>query len=104
MFKNFTPHSVSFVKDNGEVEQLVPEPVAARVFTVENYETTVDGVDIFNLTYGQVENLPAPEDGVYLIVSKMVRDACPDRTDLFYPTRLIRDETGVIVGCGGLAH
>lgn len=103
MFKNLTPHTVNIALVSGE---LVLEPLGelARVSTIEEPDGFLDGVEIFNLTYGQVEGLPDPIDGTYYVVSKMVYDACPNRDDLFYPTRLLRDDAGKIVGCGGLAH
>lgn len=103
MFKNLTPHTVNLVTDNGELV-LEPSGELARVSTIEEPDGFLDGVEIFQLTYGSVEGLPDPIDGTYYVVSKMVRDACPDRTDLFYPTRLLRDDAGRIVGAGGLAH
>ena len=103
MFKNLTPHTVNIDTLNGELV-LEPSGVCPRVSTIEKPECIFEGVEIFSLIYGSVEDLPDPEEGVYLIVSKMVRDARMDRPDLFYPTRLKRDEAGRIVGCGGLAH
>ena len=103
MFKNLTPHTVNVITIDGELI-LEPSGVCPRVSTIEELEGSLDGIEIFRLTYGQVEDLPDPEEGVNLIVSKMVRDARPDRTDLFYPTRIKRDDAGRIIGCGGLAH
>lgn len=103
MFINLTPHTVNIITNDGELI-LEPSGNLARVSTVEESDGILDGVEIFRLTYGSVEGLPDPVEGTHYVVSKMVRDALPERPDLFYPTRLIRDETGRIVGAGGLAH
>lgn len=103
MFKNLTPHTVNLI--TVEDERIIePSGVVARVSTIEKSIGVIDGVQVFELTYGPVIDLPSPTGGARYIVSKMVRDACPDRTDLFYPTRLVRDETGRIIGAGGLAR
>lgn len=106
MFKNLTPHAINLVNTVGREMVIQPEPVPARVSAIETYETTMldSGMEVFTIVYGEVTNLPDPEEGVVLIVSKLVRDACPERSDLYYPTRLIRDNKGQIVGCAGLAH
>ncbi|MGL5863150.1 MAG: hypothetical protein ACRCY9_18070 [Phycicoccus sp.] len=48
-------------------------------------------------------DLPEPEDGVGLIVSR-VTAAAVDRADLYFPFPEIRDAAGLVVGCGGLAR
>lgn len=52
-------------------------------------------------TYSNVENMPEEMQGVTYIVSKMVLDACKDRTDLIAPdtgSGAVRNEKGQIVG------
>jgi hypothetical protein len=60
----------------------------------------VEGVPIplVTKTYGEPVGLPDPELGVRLIVSSMVKAACPDRADLVAPARLVRDEQGRVIG------
>lgn len=54
-------------------------------------------------TLGAVEGLPAPREGVFLIVSAMVAEACPAREDLLSPGEAVRDPSGIIIGCKGLS-
>lgn len=54
--------------------------------------------------YGEVEHLPPARAGTVYIVSQLVVRACPDRRDLFFPTDLVRDATGRIIGCRALAR
>lgn len=42
------------------------------------------------------------EEGIYLLVSAMVREALPLRKDLVSPGQLLRDDDGNVIGCLGL--
>lgn len=46
-----------------------------------------------------VRNLPAPRPEVLLVVPRLIAESCPQRDDLVYPDRLVRDAAGQIVGC-----
>lgn len=93
---NLTPHKVSFHLD-GKVVDFFPSGQVARV---EEKTTYVSGVfQLKRSEKGVVDNLPRPCNGRVYVVSRMVLDACPDRTDLMCPADLVRDEAGNIVGC-----
>jgi hypothetical protein len=47
-------------------------------------------------------DLPDRREGVILIVSALIAEACPDRDDLLYPGAAVRDAEGRVVGCDGL--
>jgi hypothetical protein len=53
--------------------------------------------------FGELEGLPEPIEGVFFIVSRIVREAAKDRTDLLVPQGLIRDENGQPIGCESLS-
>ena len=63
----------------------------------------IDNIQITKQIFGEVTDLPEQEDGVYLIVSRLVATACPNRSDLLIPGPLIRDAEGKVVGCKGLS-
>lgn len=65
-----------------------------------------EGVEIpvREITYGPVQDLPAPEMGIAYIVSQLVVKGEPRRADLFYPADLVRDEHGTPIGCRTLAR
>ena len=63
----------------------------------------IDNIQITKQIFGDVTDLPEQEDGVYLIVSRLVATACPNRSDLLIPGPLIRDAEGKVVGCKGLS-
>ena len=101
MVYNLTPHDVRIVKEHGD-QVYPPHGQIARVEVSAERIGTKDGIPIFRTIYGDVTGLPAPEAGTEYIVSQVVANACPERTDLLYPYGLIRDEQGRVVGCEGL--
>lgn len=100
--RNLTPHAVRLLV-NGEYVEYPPDGVVPRVATLE---LPIEGdfpFEAVKVVYGDVQDLPDPEEDVLLIVSKMCADARPHRRDLWYPSRLVRDDAGRIVGCDTLA-
>ncbi len=92
---NLTPHSI-------ELPGL-SIPTSGVVEMKEELLGSFNGVDLYTTSYKDVTGLPAPKEGVLLIVSDIVRSACPDRTDLASPQGLRRDEDGKVIGCNGLS-
>lgn len=43
---------------------------------------TIDGIPCVKTSVGKVNGLPEPVDGTWLLVSRIVKDACPERSDL----------------------
>lgn len=62
-----------------------------------------DHIPLVNKRYGAVDGLPDPKPHVAYIVSQVVADACPDRTDLLVPHDMVRDDAGRVIGCRGFA-
>lgn len=62
-------------------------------------------VPVISVEYGEIEGLPPEVDGIYLIVSALVANAgkALGRKDLLIPARLVRNESGQIIGCLALA-
>lgn len=106
---NLTPHSINFVDASGApLVTVEPSGQLARVtaHTVTTGSVSVGDVTIptTGTTYGEVEGLPAPEEGTIYIVSSLVASRCPDRTDVFIPNESVRDEKGRIIGCKSLGR
>ena len=99
---NLTPHSITFILENGEKRTVLPSGIVARVGEISEFVTYYDGIPVYRKRYADTENLPEPTEDTVLIVSAMVRLANPDRTDLVSPGDLIRNEDGVVIGCKGL--
>jgi len=64
----------------------------------------IGGVEVVvsSVSFGAVENLPAPEPGTVYVVSALVLAAAPGRADVFAPGPAVRDADGRIIGCLGL--
>lgn len=105
---NRTEHEVKVFNTIGAnipdkvLEQYKGEPI--RVSCESRKVDTVEGIDIYENIYGEVTGLPEFEEGVYYVVSAMVRQALPERKDLLSPGQLIRNEAGQPVGCLGLVR
>lgn len=99
---NLTPHDVVVRLDNRE-EKVYPSVGSARVTTYSEVVGQVDGIDIVSQSYGDIEGLPAPKEGVLYIVSLVVRMAAQQqgRDDVISPDTspqgAIRDDAGRII-------
>lgn len=96
-FINLTPHIITTVGEGGLIESFPPSGQVARVSSVK--KEVAPGYFLQRL--GEVQDLPAPVAGTLLIVSGMVRDAVPHRTDVISPGELVRGEDGQPKGCRG---
>lgn len=109
MFVNLTPHEIAVevevtVHDPVQIQnqnltqidggpfallRIPPEPVPARVATVEEVVGLSDAggliVCVSRHTFGQIEGLPEPKPDTIFIVSGMVRDALEGRLDVLAP-------------------
>ncbi len=90
MFINLTPHEIKvqvpdYETGGSRILAIEPEPQPARVAAVETLVGYMYGVEISKHTFGKVENLPEPQQGVAFIVSGMVRDALKGRPDVLAP-------------------
>lgn len=105
---NRTEHEVKVFNTIGiETPDMVLEKYAGepiRVSCESRKVGTIEGVDIYENVYGEVTGLPEFKEGVYYVVSAMVRQALPHRKDLLSPGQLIRSEAGQPVGCLGLVR
>lgn len=105
---NRTEHEVKIYNTIGAnipdkvLEQYHGEPI--RVSCESRKVDTIEGVDIYENIYGEVTGLPEFEEGVYYVVSAMVRQALPGRKDLLSPGQLIRNKAGQPIGCLGLVR
>lgn len=123
--KNYTAHDVIFYRKNAEVLRIPPSGYVARVI---NHRKEI-GTIVLNGTRVPVTRLvskglalisradfmakkenpellpfPEPAEGVRYIVSAMVQDAMPHRTDLLAPDTdaSVVDEAGRIIGVPGV--
>lgn len=108
-FKNLTPHDlVVYDADKQNAILTVPsergedgKPIFIRVEQHYDNIGTINSIPVVQTTLGAVTGLPSKQDNVYLIVSLMVAQACPDRTDLLVPDTnagAVRNGQGQIIG------
>jgi hypothetical protein len=95
---NLTPHAINI---HGGIT-IPPSGIVARISVTQVPAGNCGGVPLFHQMFGEVENLPHHTDGVLLVVSALVRAACPDRFDLVSPGDPVRDTEGRVIGCKGL--
>ena len=98
MIINCTPHSISVVHGD-ETTEYAPSGIIARATESRVACGTLLGVPLERVTYGDVVYLPGRVVGTWYIVSALVRLALPTRTDLISPGTLLRDPSGVVIGC-----
>ena len=109
---NTTPHAVKLVGEEGAVvREYAPSGLTIRL----RQETVSvgmlpDGTPLTRTQYGEPvlvtpegqKPLPAPEEGVWYIVSAMAKAALPGRKDLLVPAEQVRDDQGRVQGCKSL--
>ena len=102
--KNYTPHHLTFLHD-GHVTELPSLGTARcqeRVTRAGSWDNA-DRIPRLRVGYGEVSGLPEPQTDVVYLVSQLVVQALPDRSDLAYPHELHRDSAGTITGFSALA-
>jgi hypothetical protein len=108
---NLTPHPIRLYShervdglddlDEGLLETIPPEPVPARLATIE----LGGGVHFELVEFGHAQNLPPKRDGVQYIVSLVVAlGLATRRNDLLVPYREVRNSSGTVIGCRSLAQ
>jgi hypothetical protein len=103
---NLTPHPITDVvaglkiPPSGEVARVETSQEVSKTITVNGKKVT-----IYRTKYNGEPNLPAPQEGVYYIVSAVVINALAERgierDDVIAPHLLVRDSGGTPRGCGG---
>ena len=102
---NFTPHPIHIVDADGlSLATVEPSGLPARVDEeIRDAGGLLLGetsVPLFAVaSRGATSGLPDPADGTRIVVSRMVFDANPERTDLLAPYVLARDAHGAVIGC-----
>jgi hypothetical protein len=102
---NLTPHTIDIYNRNKElVLSVPPSGQVARVETEIRFTGESNGIPLFVTKTGRVIDLPAgPHGDTMYIVSGMLRSYV-DRSDLFQPGELLRDDSGRPMGCIGLSQ
>lgn len=106
--KNFTPHDIHVVGEDGKVIATFPSEGLIRLSqtTEQIGSVVVEGVEIplTSTNFGEAQGLPEKREDTIYIVSSLVCQAYPDRRDFYIPDQLVRDEQGRIIGCKSLSQ
>lgn len=112
---NLTPHPFTLYHNGQPVMELPKAAQPARVaverdlvkqFSIRRLGGGYQTVSVYASTFGDIQHLPEPEDGVVYVASRIVATAASEqgRTDVLCPDETVRDPEGRIVGCRSLAR
>ena len=108
MIKNFTPHQVNIIDNNNKCLAEFPSLGTIRVKSTQTlighatYEDQGDiqGIPVFDSSFEDItDKLPPVEDDTVYVVSRIVKNACPERNDFVVPNDVVRNQDGQIIGC-----
>jgi len=101
---NTRAHEIVVLDQKGNIIKIFPKsPAPARCNEATTDVANVEGVPIVKKVYSSPYNLPPHKAGTLLIVSRVVKDALPDRPDLVVPAELVRDSNKKVVACKALS-
>ena len=100
--KNYTPHDIVLLDSAGN-KTVIKSSGIARVSTNRTVVGDIFGFDLTKEFLGDVTGLPNQQQGIFLVVSRVVKSALPNRTDLVCPDtgNAHRNDKGHIVGVFG---
>lgn len=100
---NATPHPIRIVHEDGTLmREFPPSGIVIRLTASTEQCGEIDGVPISRTVYSYPVGLPDPKSGTYYIVSQLVKNALPNRTDLLVPAQVVYDADRKVIGCQSL--
>jgi hypothetical protein len=97
-FVNLTPYPIKV----GGMDPIMPSGSVARLNAQTIQTAQIEGIPILETIINGVTGVPPKEPGTMFIVPALVRQAFPLRRDLLSPAKLVRDKSGMVLGCLGL--
>jgi hypothetical protein len=94
---NLTPHAINV----GGHPAIEPSGEIARVNAQTSQVGELNGIPVIETKSNGISGLPSEKEGVVYIVPSMVRQFLPRRRDLVSPAKLLRNRSGVVIGCAG---
>jgi len=102
---NCTPHPITMCDAQGDVYFTFPKgEIIPRLSMKTVQREPIGEIPTSQTVFGELENLPEQQEGIFLIVSQLVKNAAPSRSDLLVPAEVYRDSSGNIVGCKSLGR
>ena len=100
--KNLTPHAITIVYGRGKIVRVIESSGSVRLASKTVSQGETDGIPLSKTVFGEPVGLPEFNCDTLLIVSQLVKNAFPMRSDLVVPAEMVRDEKGAILGCKSL--
>ena len=101
--KNLTPHTVNVIAEDGTIKATFPSEGIARASQTAEHVGELNEIELVSMRFGATEDLPAPVDGTYYIVSVITANAAKAEgrttSDLVITADPVRDDSGRIIGC-----
>jgi hypothetical protein len=101
---NYTPHEINILNQDKNPIFSIPSHGVARCAVSSKETGRIGDVILFETVFGDVTGLPELKEDTILVVSLLVRQALPARTDLYSPGEVVRNEVGQPIGCIGLTR
>ena len=98
---SLVPHRVSVLGDGGvKLAEFAGSEDPARIYvSVEGAGLLYGRIPLKRAYFGEVKGLPEQREDQWFIVSQLVKNAAYWREDLLVPSDLVRDGSGVVIGC-----
>lgn len=97
---NKTPHAVYLLNKDGTVLRVFPKSNGMiRVKETVTDLNDIDGIPICSTKWSKTIDVPDYVEGIYYIVSQLVKNAMPRRKDFLTPKGAVRDDEGNVIGC-----
>lgn len=107
---NLTPHKIMLLNEKYDLLQVIESSGVARATEKKEVVSELGGVKLYKTTFEDVQGLPEPSENIVYVVSRIILDACKDRTDLVTTSQIVRKDAegnysnhpfakGDIVGC-----
>ena len=73
--KNLTPHTINICAEDGTIVKSYESEGIARAKQTAEHIGEIDGVELVSMKFGEPEDLPEFEEGVYYVVSIITANA-----------------------------
>jgi membrane protease subunit (stomatin/prohibitin family) len=101
---NLTPHNITLIDNNNNIVDVFQSAGLARVDSNTCQVSTVNGIPVNTVKFGNVTGLPDPQDDTFFVVSRIVADAVKGtRNDILIVDKTVRNDAGQIIGCQAFA-
>ena len=101
---NLTPHAIDVMGTDNVVRTIPASGMVCRLTTSTELVDVVGGLRITKTVFGEPSGLPEEKEGTYYLVSQLIKNALPARSDLLVPAEVLRDNQGKILYCQSLGQ